>query len=141
LLIKGVSPRERALESFSQLRIWDTERNNGVLICLLLADHAIEILADRGIDKIVETSTWQAICREMQEYFINKDFRGGVMAGIVRISDILVKHFPRDDTDENELSNKPQVLQTKHALIQPPRSLCRKPGIAPIKGASLAGGM
>ena len=35
-LLRGQTARERAIDVFSQLRIWDTERNNGVLIYLLL---------------------------------------------------------------------------------------------------------
>ena len=46
---QGVTPRERALEVFALLRVWDTERNDGVLIYLLLADRDVEIVADRGI--------------------------------------------------------------------------------------------
>ena len=34
---------------FGKLRVWDTEHNNGVLIYLLLAEHRIEIVADRGL--------------------------------------------------------------------------------------------
>jgi len=48
-LLKGLSARDRAIEVFSQQRVWDTEHNNGVLICLLLADRSVEIVADRGI--------------------------------------------------------------------------------------------
>ena len=48
-LWRGASARERAITQFGKLRVWDTEHNNGVLIYLLLAEHAIEIVADRGL--------------------------------------------------------------------------------------------
>ena len=62
-LLDGQSARERALEVFSQLRIWDTEHNNGVLIYLLLADRDVEIVADRGIHSKLGTREWETICR------------------------------------------------------------------------------
>ena len=45
---------------FGKLRVWDTEHNNGVLIYLLLAEHAIEIVADRGLNEQVPPQQWQA---------------------------------------------------------------------------------
>src|ERR1700743_1401641 len=64
-LFRNQSARERALDVFSHLRIWDTEHNNGVLIYLLLADRKVEIIADRGIDARVADAGWQAICGDM----------------------------------------------------------------------------
>ena len=60
-LLAGQSGRERALEVFSQLRVWDTEENNGVLIYLLLADRDIEIVADRGVNARVPQAEWEKI--------------------------------------------------------------------------------
>src|SRR6202020_824420 len=65
-LFRDQPPRERALDIFSQLRIWDTIHNNGVLIYLLLADRAVEIVADRGIDAKVGAATWEEICKAME---------------------------------------------------------------------------
>ena len=57
---RGKTGRERAIEVFSNLRVWDTEHNSGVLVYLLLADHDIEIVADRGIAARVDASDWEA---------------------------------------------------------------------------------
>ncbi|MGT2490293.1 TPM domain-containing protein [Cupriavidus basilensis] len=65
---KGLA-RERAVEVFSQLRVWDTEHNNGVLIYPLLADRSVEIAADRGIHAKVESRKWDAVRREMEAAF------------------------------------------------------------------------
>ena len=67
---------------FSQLRVWDTEHNNGVLIYLLLADRDVEIVADRGIHAKLGTEVWEAICREMEAAFGDGKFEAGVLAGI-----------------------------------------------------------
>src|SRR6516162_1765006 len=61
-LWRGRSSRDRAHDAFAHLRVWDTEHNSGVLIYMLLADRAIEIVADRGIAARVPQSEWQTIC-------------------------------------------------------------------------------
>jgi uncharacterized membrane protein len=106
----GITPRQRAIEVFSQLRIWDTEHNCGVLIYLLLADRRVEIVADRGIHAKVGDEQWQSICREMEKHLRAGDFEQGVMQGITAISSLLQQHFPEQGAHANELSNSPVVL-------------------------------
>ena len=48
-LWRKLSPRARAEQVFSQLRVWDTAENSGVLLYINWADRNIEIVADRGI--------------------------------------------------------------------------------------------
>ena len=110
-LWRGRTPRARAREVFAHLRIWDTERNSGVLIYVLLADHAIEILADRGIAAKVGESEWKSICEQMQKSFVAGDFERGAVEGVTAVSEILVRHFPADGSARtNELPDKPVVL-------------------------------
>ncbi len=109
-LLKDQSAHQRALEVFAQLGIWDTEYNNGLLIYLLLADHAVEIVADRGIHKKVGAEEWQKICKMMESDFKQGNFKGGVVIGIDAITQHLAKHFPIIAGDKNELSNKPVVI-------------------------------
>ena len=109
-LLKGQTPRERALEVFSQLRVWDTEYNNGVLIYVLLADHAVEIVADRGIHARVGPQTWSTICQQMQSAFSKSDFRSGAVSGIAALSQALRTHFPNQTDRANELANKPVIV-------------------------------
>lgn len=110
-LLRNQSARERAIEVFSQLRVWDTEHNNGVLIYLLLADRTVEIIADRGIHAKVPEAEWQTICRTMESAFQQQRFETGVIAGINAIGGYLQKYFPIDpEKDTNELPNKPVVL-------------------------------
>ena len=109
-LFKGHSARERAIELFSQLRVWDTQHNTGVLIYLLLADRAVEIVADRGIDAKVDAQEWSQVCRQMEAAFRQSDFKGGVLAGVQAVTRHLREHFPSDSHDRNELPDKPVVL-------------------------------
>ncbi len=109
-LFAGQSARARALDVFSQLRVWDTEYNNGVLIYLLLADRDIEIVADRGIHAKVPAQEWEAICRRMEATFTRGEFTQGIVAGIEEVSRHLAQHFPARAGDSNELPDKPVVL-------------------------------
>ena len=110
LLFKGQSARERAIDVFSQLRIWDTEHNNGVLIYLLLADRDVEIVADRGIYAKAGLEEWEKICRTMETAFKQANYEGGVVGGIQAVTQHLIKHFPASGAGQNELPDKPVVL-------------------------------
>ena len=95
---------------FSLLRVWDTEENNGVLIYLLLADRAAEIVVDRGIHAKVDSADWRHICRRMESAFAKREFEPGVVSGIEEVSRLLARHFPPRRGDRNELPDKPVVL-------------------------------
>ncbi|MGZ8143326.1 MAG: TPM domain-containing protein [Methylosarcina sp.] len=109
---QGLTARDRALEVFSDLQVWDTEENSGVLIYLLLADHEVHIIADRGIAKQVAQSEWDAVAEAMRTAFRQGDFRGGSLTGIERVSQLLTAHFPAEQENPNELSDRPAILRS-----------------------------
>ncbi|WP_024514204.1 TPM domain-containing protein [Bradyrhizobium sp. Tv2a-2] len=109
-LLRDQTARERALDVFSHLRIWDTELNNGVLIYLLFADHRVEIVADRGIDIHVGHAGWENICHDMEAEFRRGQFEAGVVKGIEAVSQELAKHFPPQAPRPNELPDVPVVI-------------------------------
>lgn len=109
-LFKGQAARERALDLFSQLRIWDTEHNNGLLVYVLLADRAVEIVADRGIHARVGAREWENVCRTMEHAFGQGHYEAGVVSGIRAVTQHLVKHFPAAGAGRNELPDNPVVL-------------------------------
>jgi uncharacterized membrane protein len=108
-LLAGQSTRERAIEVFSLLRLWDTDARNGVLIYLLLADRDIEIVADRGLN-VVQASEWEAICKQMEQALRRGEFQQGVVDGVQAVSRLLARHFPRRAGDRNELPDRPVAL-------------------------------
>ena len=110
LLLRGEDARTRAVEVFSQLRVWDTEQNNGVLIYLLLADRDVEIVADRGVHAKVDANDWESICRTMEAEFRLSNYESGVVKGIGDVTELLKKHFPASVTSFEELSPDPVVL-------------------------------
>lgn len=111
-LRNGVTARHRALEVFSQLRVWDTRENNGVLIYLLLADRRIEIVADRGLDDRVSPEQWRGVCLLMEERMAAGEPASAALAGVSAAGDLLIEHFPMvdPDTDRNELPDAPVLL-------------------------------
>jgi len=107
----GVTPRQRALEVFSQLGVWDTRDNNGVLIYVLLADRDVEIVADRGVGAgAVPQAEWERCCQVMEGHFREGRFREGALAGIEAVAAVLARHAPGPPDAGNELPNQPVVL-------------------------------
>jgi len=109
-IVRGLTPRQRALQIFAQLGIWDTEANNGVLIYVLLADRDVEIVADRGIASRVPPVEWETICREIEQHYVAGRFREGSIAGIRSVGRLLERHFPGSSADADELPNQPVLL-------------------------------
>lgn len=108
-LLRNTSARERAIEVFAELRVWDTEANSGVLIYLLLADHDVEIVADRGISAHVEHAHWEAICNDMEAAFRAGRFEVGVVTAMEKIGALIGQHFPLAP-GANELPDRPVLL-------------------------------
>ena len=104
--------RQRAVEIFSQLRVWDTAQNNGVLIYLLLADHDFEILADRGVHQYAGNDYWIKLSHEMETLFRQGQFEAGVLHGITQIGILLAQHYPANHqtNNENELPDAPVII-------------------------------
>lgn len=110
-LWRGLSARQRAITMFGKLRVWDTEHNNGVLIYLLLAEHAIEIVADRGLNRHVSAEQWQAIVAGMAPAFRAGHFEDGLNAAIDAVDELLQRHYrlAPGATNANELPDAPVV--------------------------------
>jgi uncharacterized membrane protein len=108
-LLRDATPRERAVAMFGKLRVWDTEQNNGVLIYLLLAERAIEIVADRGLAARVDAGEWQRIVARMGSAFKEGRIEDGLTQALEEVSALLVAHFPLapGEADGNELPDEP----------------------------------
>lgn len=107
-LWRDESPRERAIEAFAHLGVWDTEQNNGVLIYVLWADHDVEIVADRGFGSKVGDEQWRDICMRMQQLFAAGAPKEAAVEGIRAVGKLIAAHFPA--ADRNELPNRPVFL-------------------------------
>lgn len=109
-LWRELSPRARAIELFSRLRVWDTEENSGILIYVQLVERRVEILADRGIAARVPQAEWDAICRRMETSFRQGQWRQGALQAVTRAGELLARHFPAGARNPNELPDQPLVL-------------------------------
>lgn len=110
-VFNGMDAALRARQVFAQLGVWDTECNSGVLIYVLLAEHRIEIVADRGIAARVANSEWDAICARMREAYAADRWREGTLQGVTAVHDLLLRHFPGNDKAiSDELPDRPVLL-------------------------------
>jgi len=107
-LINDHSPRDRADEVFANLRVWDTDNRNGVLIYVCIADRAIEIVADRGLNGKVTNEEWQRICNALQKLCAQEQYQLALCSAIQDASVLLARHFP--NVDRNELPDSPVLL-------------------------------
>ncbi len=111
-LLRKVQARDRAMDAFARLRSWDTAANNGVRVYLLLADHRIEIVADRGLDGKVSAEQWRGVCLLMEERLQAGEPEAAAVRGVEAVADLLAEHFPQngDMPDIDELPNLPRIL-------------------------------
>jgi len=108
----GKTPRQRALEVFAALGVWDTEANNGILIFVLLADRDVEIVADRGFNDGVAHAEWNAVCNAMEARFRAEQYEQGAVEGVYAAGRLLARQYPPlpGGRDEDELPNRPAIL-------------------------------
>jgi uncharacterized membrane protein len=109
-VLRGRQARDRAMELFSSLRVWDTEQNSGVLIYLQMVDHRIEIVADRGINRLVAQAEWDSICRRMEAAFRSGHFEAGALEAVGQVTRLLSQHFPPGDSNPDELPDRPVIV-------------------------------
>jgi uncharacterized membrane protein len=110
VLYRGQPARERAIDVFSHLRMWDTGERNGVLLYLLMADRAVEIVADRGVHIKAGPQAWENICADMQAAFRAGRYEGGALEGIAAVTQLLGAHYPGGGARRNELSDQVVLL-------------------------------
>lgn len=109
-VLRKTTSRARARELFSLYRIWDTEENCGILIYVNLADHKVEIIADRTIGCLISSEDWQAVCHTMTKDFACGIYHDSVIAALEQLNTLLHAHFPATQARRNQLSDKPMIL-------------------------------
>ncbi len=110
-VLAGLDATTRARQVFGQLKVWDTEHNNGVLLYVLLAEHRIEVVADRGIARHVAAGEWAAVCTHMRDAYARGQWREGSLQGIADVHALLRRHFPSDGKPRaDELPDRPVLL-------------------------------
>jgi uncharacterized membrane protein len=110
-VLRGTDARMRAEQAFARLRVWDTEANTGVLLYVLLADHRLEIVADRGL-RDIDAAEWRGVCATIEAGLRGEDPASAIIRGVNAISDLLARHAPQAEgrEDRDELPNRPHFL-------------------------------
>ena len=102
--------RDRALEVFAELGVWQTRERNGVLIYVLLAERDVEIVADSGFDERVSAAEWRRVCTLIEREFAAGRWRDGVLVGIEAVTVLSAREFPAHGSSPNEQVDRPAVL-------------------------------
>ena len=105
-----VSNRQRALALFAEHGVWDTEDNCGVLIYINLAERAVDIVADRNVNRKIDSATWQAVCATMTAGFGRGQFQESTIAAVAQVNTLLQAHFPSNGARANELPDNPIMM-------------------------------
>ena len=105
-----VNNRQRAIALFAEFGVWDTEDNCGVLLYVNVAEHKVEIVADRGINRQIDASSWQQVCTTMTSGFARGDVNDSLLAAVEQVNALLATHFPATGGRTNELPDHPIVL-------------------------------
>ena len=109
-LLRDQSPRQRAVQLFGELGVWDTEHNCGVLIYLQLLDRRVEIVADRGIHQRVGEAFWNAVCRRLEASVREGQYEAGTLRALDEVTAALAEHFPATVDNPDELPNAPLIF-------------------------------
>lgn len=110
-VLAGLDAEHRARQVFAQLHVWDTQHNSGVLFYVLMAEHRVVILADRGVAAVVTQAEWDAVRDRMLACFARGEWRKGCIDAIGEAHALLVRHFPGNDKDApDELPDRPVIL-------------------------------
>jgi uncharacterized membrane protein len=97
--------RAAAQADFERLGMTQTAERNGVLILVAPESQAFAVVGDRGIDERCDEGFWGSVVEAMRADLQAGRFTEGILAAVVKVGDVLARHFPRrpDDVDENEL--------------------------------------
>jgi uncharacterized membrane protein len=101
----SIDAYDRAKEVFHELKMDETELQNGVLIYLAVEDHHFAICGDKGINDVVQDDFWNCTRDIMVTHFKNGNFKQGLIDGITRAGEQLQHYFPYLEGNTNELTN------------------------------------
>jgi uncharacterized membrane protein len=98
---------DRAAEVFGELKMYQTQQRNGVLVYIALKDRQLAIYGDEGIHQKVGVEFWNTSVKEMVQYFNKENYAQGIAEVVIKIGNALKQHFPYDEKgDTNELSDE-----------------------------------
>lgn len=111
----GHTCRERATALFRQLHIGKTIGHTGILLYINVADHDIELVADKGITAIVPQDTWHEVVRILSQGFAQQRYQESALHALAALHRIATTHLPAHaraagGDPGNQLSDRPLML-------------------------------
>tara|TARA_R110002051_G_scaffold114015_1_gene186556 strand:+ start:955 stop:1392 length:438 start_codon:yes stop_codon:yes gene_type:complete len=97
---------ERAKAVFHYLKMDNTKEENGVLIYVAVSDKKFVVLGDKGINTVVPKGFWDTTKEAIENQFKQRNFKQGLIDGVLKAGEALAEHFPWDHNNTNELSNE-----------------------------------
>jgi uncharacterized membrane protein len=99
-----VDALDRAVEIFTNLKMYETADRNAVLVYVALKDKQLAVFGDEGIHRKVGTQFWNKEVQKMLQHFNKANYAQGIAEVVTEIGEVLVHHFPYNkETDKNEL--------------------------------------
>ncbi|QDF30352.1 TPM domain-containing protein [Halarcobacter anaerophilus] len=95
-----------AKQEFSNLGLRQTENRQAIMFFVSIDEKYVEIITDKEIKEKIDNSFWQNIVKEFIKDVKNKKFTQGYLKAIRACSEVLIKNFPIQKDDKNELSNE-----------------------------------
>jgi len=98
--------RRRAVAVFKAAAERRTVGRTGILIYLSMAERRAEIVADEAILKVTDDRTWGEAMAALLEQVREGRPADGICAAIDQVGAVLAEHFPRSESDRNEIPDK-----------------------------------
>lgn len=98
------STRKRAENAFLEHEVFNTRHRTGIMIFISFFEHEVIVMADRGINKVVEQKEWDRMVNNIISKVRDGRLTEGIEAAILRCGEILQeKGFHKTADDVNEL--------------------------------------
>ncbi len=97
---------KRAEQLFDELKMYQTEQRNGVLIYLSFKPRFVAVVGDVGIHQKVGDEFWQDVYNAMKQQCQSGQFTQAICNGIQEVEKQLTKYYPIQPDDVDELSNE-----------------------------------
>lgn len=104
--IQREQARRRAHELFLDLSLAATRDRTGVLFFVSVAERYVEVIADRGVSRVVDDAVWANIVTDFTAAVRQGRITEGFLEAIEACGRVLGERLPRGPADVNELPNR-----------------------------------
>ncbi|TAJ28189.1 TPM domain-containing protein [Bosea sp. (in: a-proteobacteria)] len=108
--VKRRRAHDAALREFVARGLTRTSGRTGVLLYVALQERYAEVVADSGIDGLVDAGRWEAIIEPLITAAREERLTEGLIAAVDAAGALLAEHVPPRPSDVDELPNKVILL-------------------------------